>query len=234
MARLDGIFDRSGRVRRPPYSGLLSEVGALLFHHPPAPDPLTVPEGDGHTVLIVPAFLTNDLMTVRLHRFLARCGYRPHGWGLGVNWGPTPGALRGLRERFDALVAREGGPISVVGVSLGGLLARDLAHDRPRHVRQVITLASPFCLPTATPIEPLFHLCAAFYSSTLRLDRLDAPLPVPSTAIFTRDDGLVPWESCRHDSAATACVEVSGRHLTIGRNPDALRAVAFALASTRR
>ncbi len=224
------IFDRTRTVRRPPYRWLARELWSRAFRYPPAPDPAGLPCGNGHVVLVVPAFLTTDMVTRQLRQFLERCGYRVFGWGLGVNWGPTPRALAGLRRRVHELAQLEGGPISVVGVSLGGVLARDMAHDRPQHIRHVITLVSPFRLPTASTIEPLVHLFAPFYSRDFAYARVAAPLPVCSTAVFSREDGVVAWESCTSDDARCLSVEVGGPHMTICRNPDALRTVAQRLA----
>ncbi len=107
-------------------------------------------------MLVLPAPLTGDGATRPLRRFLAGCGFRAHCWGLGLNRGPMPALRAGLRRRLLGLHAREGAPVSLVGVSTGGLLARDLAHSHPPEaVRQAITVASPFCLPTATTLEPL-------------------------------------------------------------------------------
>ena len=182
-------------------------------------------------MLVVPAFLTTDIVTRPLRRFLERCGYRPFGWELGVNWGPTPRLLDGLRKRLRQLRALEGRPISVIGVSLGGLLARDLAHDCAGDIRHIVTLVSPFRLPTASTIEPLVRLCARFYSPDIDLSRFSSPIAVPSTAVFTRDDGIVAWQSCRCDEMGCDPIEVTGSHLTICRNPDVLRSIAKKLAS---
>jgi pimeloyl-ACP methyl ester carboxylesterase len=222
----DGIFDRSGTVPRPPYGWLWRELRSLFTYRPPAPDSAALPPGNGHVVLVVPAFLTTDAVTRSLRQFLARCGYRPFGWELGVNWGPTPYALDGLRRRLRQLRAVEGGPISLIGVSLGGLLVRDLAFDCATDFRHVVTLVSPYRLPTASTIEPLVRLAARFYAADIDMSRLSSPLPAPSTAVFTRDDGIVAWQSCFSAGTACASVEVSGAHLTICRNPAALRIVA--------
>ena len=109
-------------------------------------------------------------------------------------------------------------------------MARDLAYDCSDDIRDVVTLVSPFRLPTASTIEPLVHICAPFYSTAIDLERLARPLPVPATAIFTRDDGIVTWESCTSDHSTCVSVEVTGRHVTICRNPEALRRVAESLA----
>jgi hypothetical protein len=111
-------------------------------------------------------------------------------------------------------------------LSLGGLLARDLAHKYPADLRQVITIASPFHLPTATFLEPLVHLCARCYPPAIDVARLAAPLPVPAAAIYTRQDGIVAWESCRSDDRGCVAIEVEGSHCAVCRNPEVFRAVA--------
>ncbi len=229
MSRLSNFFDKTGAVRRPPYRLLLHEAWSLISYRPEPPDPRTLPSGKGRVVLVIPAFLTGDAVTKPLRRFLTRCGYRALGWDLGVNWGPTPRLLGELRRRLKELREVAGGPVTVVGVSLGGLLARDLACDHPADVREVITLVSPFRLPTASTIEPLFHLCARFYSSEIDPSRIAKPLPVPSMAIYTRDDGLVAWQSCTPSVEECAGFEVPGAHVTICRNPAALRLLATRL-----
>src|SRR3974390_3043588 len=125
---LRAIFDRTGAIRRPPYTALLRELWSLAAYHPAPPESTDLAPGDGHIVLVLPAFLMNDAATAPLRQFLARCGYRAFGWGLGVNWGPTERLLSDLRARLAELNEMEGGPVSVVGISLGGVLARNLAH----------------------------------------------------------------------------------------------------------
>lgn len=232
--RLASAFDRSGAVQRPPYRRLLREAWAHVTYFPAPPDPASLPQGGGHVVLVVPPFLNGDRATVTLRRFLERCGYRSYGWTMGVNIGPTPRAAEGLRARVARLRAIEGGPVSLVGISLGGVLARDVAYDLPDHIRHVITVASPFRLPTASTIEPLIHLCARFASPAIDVARLSSPLPVPATAFYSREDGLVAWDSCRGGDGRCIDIEIGGPHLTIRRNPALLRALAEALAPVRR
>lgn len=232
----DRVFDRSGHVRRPPRSALVGEVRAFLFDYPASPDPAHLPHGDGQVVMVIPAFLTGDWKTAAFRRFLQGCGFRAPGWGLGTNWGPTPHILSGLRRRLAILRDLQGGPICLVGISLGGLLARDLAHSHPGDVRQLVTLASPYRLPTAATIEPLFHVLGRFYSHDIDLVRLGRPLPVPELNIFTRDDGVVAWQTCRREDAPgehSVAHEVSGAHVTICRNPQAMAAVVRRLAMPR-
>jgi hypothetical protein len=230
MRTLDHVFDRTGTIRRPSNFLILREALSLFCDHRPPPDPAELPNGRGHVVLLVPGLFTSDAVNRSLQRFLNACGYHAFGWGLGVNWGPTPRLVSGLRRRLTALRAIEDGPVSVVGLSLGGLLARDLAHQCPDDIRQVITIASPFHLPTATILEPLIHLSALCYAPAIDVARLAAPLPVPAAAIYSRQDGIVAWESCRNDDRNCPAIEVAGSHFAACRNPDVFRAVAQRLA----
>jgi pimeloyl-ACP methyl ester carboxylesterase len=224
-----GVFDRSGAVSRPGLRHLWREIVSDFTYFPPSPARLGVPDGRGHVVLVVPAFMTNDRVTRKLRKFLDQCGYRSFGWELGLNWGPTPYLVRALRRRFAELRAMAGNQVSVIGLSLGGVLARDLAYDFPDDVRQVITLASPFNLPTASVVEPMIRLTAMFYRPAIDIIRLATPLPVPSAAIFSREDGVVAWESCRGCDPTCSNVEVRSPHLSICRNPEVLRLVAARL-----
>jgi hypothetical protein len=226
------IFDRTGTIQRPPVQRLLHEGWSYVAYRPAPPDPAELPDGKNLVVLLVPAFLTNDSFTAPLRAYLRRCGFRPFGWQLGVNWGPTPQLLAGLRQRLTTLCREQGGPIGVIGLSLGGLLARDLAHDRPGDIRHIVTLASPSRLPTASSAELLVRVCMHRYSPDLQLARLAQPLPVPTTTIYTRDDGIVASESCRGSGANEVVLEVGGSHTTIGRNPEALRLIVQRLAGS--
>jgi pimeloyl-ACP methyl ester carboxylesterase len=230
MRDLAYVFDRTGKVRRPSNVATLREGLSYFSYCSPPPDPAEFASGNDHVVLLVPGLFTSDKVNQYLKSFLNACGYRAFGWGLGVNWGPTPYLVRGLRTRLTELRALEGGPVSVVGLSLGGLLARDLAYECPKDVRQVITIVSPFHLPTATIIEPIIHLSALCYAPAIDVARLASPLPVPATAIYTRGDGVVAWESCRTEEANCETIEVDGTHFAACRNPKVFRAVAQRLS----
>ena len=213
-------------MRRPPHRLLAAEAWSVVAYRPATPQPSALPRAKGQAVLVIPAFFSGDALTRPLRAMLEQCGLRAFGWGLGVNWGPTPRILDGLARRLDALATD--GPVAVVGISLGGVLARDLAHDRPGSVSHVVTVASPFRLPATTSIGPLIRLCARRYSRDVDMARLRQPPPVPSTRICTRDDGIVDPASCWDDGGNV--VHVGGPHLTICRNPDVLCAIVTALA----
>ncbi len=230
MTDLSALFDRTGAVRRPDFAQLLQEFGALLTDRPEAPDFTDLPDGDGQTVLVLPGFLTGDTVTRPLRDFLEDQGFRTFGWEYGLNIGPTPGARAHLRSRVRELSQLNEGPIALIGVSLGGLLARDLAYDCPGSIRHVVTMASPFRLPTASTFEPLVRMCGPLYDPAVQIERLAMKLPVPSTAFFTRDDGVVAWESCRSDDPDCLNIEVDGHHMTICRNPAVLTHLVGRLA----
>ncbi len=167
------------------------------------------PRGDGHPVLVLPAFL------------------------LGVNVGPTDAILAGIERRLDELSLRHGRKVSLVGHSLGGAIARELAKKRPDAVRQLITLASPIRLPTASPMEPVYRLLSRWHSPSSRglYAALNEPAAVPTTAIYTRTDGIVAWQSCLEaEGPERESIAVAGPHSTMARNPAAWRIVADRLA----
>lgn len=193
------------------------------------------PRGDGHPVIVVPSFLRGDGHTQPLRRFLAGCGYAVDGWGLGANLGPTAAALDGIETLLARTAQQHGRKVTLIGHSLGGVIAREVAKQHPESVRQLVLLASPIRLPTASPLEPVYKLLARWHSVELEthdaIERFNAPPAVPVTAIYTRSDGIVAWESCREiDGARRESVEVRGAHGTMVRNRAAWRIVADRLA----
>jgi pimeloyl-ACP methyl ester carboxylesterase len=199
-----------------------------------------LPRGDGHGVLTLPGFMATDISTAPLRAFLRRLGYDARAPRLGRNLGPTDLVVDGLPRRLRELHASTGRPVSLIGVSLGGVFARDLARHHPDLVRQVITLASPFRLPVRYTGPDLTHASRLyrFFQSRHsprakhRRDEDDLPpLTVPRTAIYTRSDGVVPWQSCLEPDCPTAeSIEVWGSHSGLGHNPLALAVIADRLA----
>jgi pimeloyl-ACP methyl ester carboxylesterase len=230
------LFDRSGTVRRPPLRLLARNIADFLVpaDRPGAAQALArAPRGDGQPVLVLPAFLKADGATLYLRRFLEQLGYDAHGWRLGINIGPTDAALDGSRRRLLELRRRHGRKVSLIGHSLGGVIAREIAKLEPGSVRQVITLCSPFRPPIASNVELAYRLFARWHSAAvpaLWRDIAAAP-PVPTTALFTRDDGIVSWTSCvEPPSARCESIEVTGCHTTMASNTQALALVADRLA----
>jgi pimeloyl-ACP methyl ester carboxylesterase len=211
-------------IRRPGLGLLLLEgravleMAALLVAYPLL---RRAPQGDGHPVLVLPAFMTSDFSTRVLRSFLRDRGYAAHGWKLGRNTGPTPETVAALVQRLHELRRRHDRRVSLIGWSLGGVYARELARAFPPEVRQVITLATPFRNLEATNV-PAFLLTrrrphpneAAFR------ERLRLPLPVPTTAVYSRTDGIASWRSCvAEPGPQSESIEVESSHLGIGYYP---------------
>ncbi|MGI5130092.1 esterase/lipase family protein [Pseudonocardia sp. CA-107938] len=192
------------------------------------------PRGDAHGVLVLPGLMATDASTVALRGFLRGLGHDVVGWALGRNFGPTARALDGMPAGLARLAERTGGPVSLVGWSLGGIFARELARERPELVRQVITLGSPFALtdPRQSWAGGTYRRFAAVHERVPTRAQVARPLPVPSTAVYSRRDGIVAWEACvAPESALHHNVEVRCGHLGFGVDPATLWAVADRLAT---
>jgi len=207
------------------------ELAALL---PALPALSSAPRGDGHPVLVLPGYLADDRSTRALRWFLRDRGYHAHASRLGRNLGPQPETVTGLVQRLHALHERHGRRVSIVGWSLGGIYARELARAFPDEVRLVITLASPFRDPLATNVARLARLGFGPRPATnpsVPRDRLRAPLQVPVTSFYSETDGIVAWESCLDEESP--CAEnlgVPSSHCGMGHHPTVLLAIADRLA----
>ena len=183
-------------------------------------------------MLVLPGFTADDASTRPMRRFLRSLGYHVHGWRLGRNVGPTGTIVNGLRTRFGDLVdSHDGEPISLIGWSLGGIYAREIARTMPASVRQVITLGSPFRHTPGEESHPAAAVRAVARRRGVSTTLDQSPLPVPSTAIYTRTDGVVPWRASRNNDGEQAeSIEVVGSHSGLGHHPAVLWAVADRLA----
>ncbi len=192
--------------------------------------------GDGHPVLVLPGFTATDGSTLEMRALLRRLGYRTYGWKLGTNLGPTPNVVEGLEERLIYISEREGQPVTVIGWSLGGIYARHLARRHPKLVRQVITMGSPFRMLPGDPsaARRVWNSVASFHDQTAMARMAEANselLPVPSTSIYTRTDGIVHWKNCLETRGPRSeNVEVFGSHCGLGFNPSVAMVVADRLA----
>ena len=191
------------------------------------------PRGDGHPVLVLPGLAASDLSTRPLRRYLRDQGWKAHGWKLGPNHGPRPGVEARMQERLAELHARYGRKVSLVGWSLGGIFARELARRAPDQVRAVITLGSPFAgAPKASNAWRLYERASeSRVEDYPGRERMKLPPPVPSTAIYTRSDGIVAWQGCLEREGPTSeNIEIEGSHCGLGHNPFALYAIADRLS----
>src|SRR5689334_24979999 len=229
----------SAHALRPPSKTLmllegraLHELGAFV-----AALPLLslAPRGDGHPVLVLPGLVASDVSTRPLRSFLKGKGYAVSGWRQGRNLGLRHGVQNAMVDLVQELNDTHGRKVSLVGWSLGGLYARQLAKMMPERVRSVITLGSPFAShPKATNAWRVYEM-----ASGRRADEEDkrfggslseAP-PVPTTAIFSRTDGICAWQGCMEKaSTKSESIEVESSHCGMGHHPAVVYAVADRLA----
>src|ERR1700735_2199612 len=229
----------AARRLRPPGLGLmLAEVrGIFEFNTSVLLSPLLMraPRGDGHPVLALPGFLASDLSMAPMRRYLKELGYDAYAWKMGRNVGGLARLRAALRDRLAEIHGATGRKVSIVGWSLGGVYARDLALQAPEMVRYVVTLGSPFANDVrATNATRLYEALSGEPvedNSELR-KAIAGDLPVPTTSIYSRADGIVNWRTCLLRPSDTAeNIEVHlASHVGFGVNPAALWAVADRLA----
>ena len=229
----------TGRLR-PPNLGLflaegrgVLELNATLLLSPAL---LTAPRGDGHPVLVLPGLLASDVSTLILRRYLDVLGFSTHPWGFGRNLGGVYSMREKLAKLLQSVHSTTGRKVSLVGWSLGGIYARDLALRMPDMVRYVVTLGSPFSGDvTATNAKRVYEMASGerIEDADLKdIQALSGDLPVPTSSLYTRTDGIVNWRTCLVNESDTAeNIEITlASHIGIGVNPAALWAVADRLA----
>ncbi len=195
------------------------------------------PRGDGRPVLLLPGLVNSDRSFLVMRRYLRDLGYRPYGWELGRNLGVRAIGAEGERlfARVAAVREETGAPVTLVGVSLGGIMARIAAHRMPDAVREVVTNSTPVAgPPTATNVWRAFEWLTGekIGDDSVRrfLAEAAAPPPVRATAIWSASDGLVNGVNCRDLNGDARSIEVRSSHLWVQMHPDVLAAVAEVLA----
>lgn len=235
--------------------GRMASIQALDFHAPAlgllATEPLRamldyfasrvatlpVPDGDGHPIVVYPGLGGGALATSHLRSFLKDCGFAVHDWGGGVNTGPEgvfDDWLQPHEARVRELHREHARAVSLIGWSLGGVYAREIAKRCPGCVRQVITLATPFAALArgnhAGTVFKLLNREKTHLPAGLEARIRECP-PVPTTSVYSKSDGIVCWRGCIEKATATAeSVEVHASHLGMVTHPQVLRIVANRLA----
>ena len=205
------------------------EFGAVI---PAWPALKRARRGDGHSVIVFPGLTAGDATTAPLRRYLESLHYQVQGWGQGLNLGPREGVLDNAKRQLQATCDASGEKVSLVGWSLGGIYARELAKEMPGLVRCVVTLGTPFAGPhTSTNAWRIYQLASgrSIEREAENYNLAEAP-PVPTTSIYSRTDGVVAWrgsiQAPTQHNPYTENIEVVASHFGIGLNPSAWWAVA--------
>ncbi len=178
----------------------------------------------GPPALVIPGFIASDRGTMELRRALAEAGFRVHPWRLGWNMGATADIIERLEHSLDQIDDQR--PVLVVGWSLGGIYARELARHRPDRVRAVVTLGSPFSGdPRLNNVWRLYELVAGHRVDETPIPRITAKPPVPTLALWSHKDGIIAASAARglaHESDRS--VELACNHMAFGVSARATRA----------
>jgi pimeloyl-ACP methyl ester carboxylesterase len=196
-----------------------------------------LPKGDGHPVIVFPGLGASDITTLTLRNFLRDRGYTTYPWNQGFNLGPRQGVLDACRQQLQDVAAQHRAAVSLVGWSLGGVYARELAKEMPQLARCVVTLGTPFAgHPRATNAWRFFEMVSGQSSHDEALiAELKNPPACPTTSIYSKTDGIVAWACSLNDPAPhTENIEVQASHIGMGMNPLALYALADRLAQDPR
>ena len=195
-------------------------------------------EGDQHPVLVLPGFMASDFSTGPLRKFIENLGYEVYSWELGRNTA-KPEFIDILIEKLEEIYNYHEEKISLVGWSLGGVYARQIAKARPDLIRQIITLGSPFKgIDQPNNVAWVYNLISngkrVKDADPILFKDLPVPAPVPTTAIYTKEDGIVPWQLCmEEEDELHQNIQVRGSHCGLGVNPVVLEIIAQKLLETR-
>jgi triacylglycerol lipase len=227
----------------------LFALDLVLLHAAPLYYGVGIPHGDGSAVVLIQAFLCPDFYLTPLHHWLRRIGYKPVFSGIGVNTECPNLLITGqLNDTIEKALAKSGRRVHLIGHSLGGVIARAIASQRPKDVASVITLGAPFrgavahagILGAAAMVRKRIlakhgsAVLPACYTARCTCDFLESlscvmPPSVLETAVYTQSDGMVDWRYCKTDSPETD-FRVSGTHVGLAFNPSVYSIIAKRLA----
>jgi pimeloyl-ACP methyl ester carboxylesterase len=240
MATLAAVQAEFDRMARPPHrfwtmveGRAMFELGAFYMSRPLLS---ALPKGDGHAVQVLPGFMATNTSTGPMRRLLRELGYDAHGWDSGRNVLVDNALISRLETQLQRLNDDSGRKVSLVGWSLGGVLARELAKLHPDRVRLVISLGSPISdNRNHTSAARLFELLNGKEPEAMQGGRfrgLDEAPPVPTTSILTKTDGIVHWRGSVQKPSVTPVenIEVYASHCGLGVNPSVMIAIADRLA----
>lgn len=194
------------------------------------------PRGNGQPVMLIPGFLGNDAAMGKLAAHLKAHGYRVYGWGQGFNTGMTEAKAGALALQLKDITAKHSGhKVALIGFSLGGVYARELARDNPQMVSQVITMGSPFAMTDKNGnLDKRIQSVAQAFNPTAE-DPSDTrtPLPVPTTSLYSTNDFMVMWKGSLNSKQKTAeNIPVAPGHLGMTSDRKTADIILHRLAET--
>ena len=196
-----------------------------------------LPKGDGHPVIFFPGFVASDRSTKPMRKLLKDLGYSTYGWGLGRNLVFNPQREADMSALLKRTYEKHGRKVSIIGWSLGGVFAREIAKANPELVRSVITLGSPISGDLDhSNARRLYEAFNGKPDSAMqaRMKTISEAPPVPTTSIYTRTDGVVAWKGSiqRPSHGQTENIRVPASHIGLGVNPIVMYAIADRLAQS--
>ena len=200
---------------------------------------LPVPKGDRHPVMLLPGFCTHDVTLQPLASKLTKLGYRAQTWGEGINFGTTPQLFDRLLEKVITLRTESDMQVSLIGWSLGGIMARKMAAMRPDLFRRVIMMGSPIHgSAEATRVGTLMAAVRKLKGTTIirqsGTPREPRECKVPVVSLFNRNDAIANWKNCIEINAASAeNIHVAASHFGFGANPFVMQILTDRLAQPR-
>ena len=196
-------------------------------------------KGDGHPVLLIPGFLNNSSIYILLKKYLNRIGYKTYDWGLGWNTGRIED-LKPLSETLQKIHRETGEEVTVIGFSLGGVYAREVAKLNIEITRAVVVMGSPFRgLFVKNNVDWLFHLVNPKGKKPNThpdfFKKMEEPVSVPTLAIYSKTDGVVPWQGCMEnpEDELHQNLEIKSSHFGFVIHRDSFQAIANFLPKTK-
>jgi len=193
-----------------------------------------LPKGDGHPVIIFPGFVASDSSTKPMRSLFKDLGYKTYGWGLGRNLKFDAKLETDMLALLDRVYKKHGRKVSLIGWSLGGIFAREIAKKNPDAVRSVITLGSPISGDNEhSNAHHLYDFLNGAPTKAMadRMAKMNEAPPVPTTSIYSKTDGIVAWKgSVQNPGEQTENISVPASHTGLGVNPIVMYAIADRLA----
>ena len=182
--------------------------------------------GNGELVVLIPGFGTGDVLTSLLRNYLKSKNFNVYGWDCGINWKYSEEIEEKFIHKLNELTEKHQQKVTLVGYSLGGVTARIIANRIPNKIKQVIIVGTPIQKINGQNnlefIYPLLMMGEKIEDfNPVWVKEIATVLPMPSTSIYSKKDGIVPWQNCMdwETGPTTENVEIFSSHLAMFTTP---------------